>query len=85
MSKKKCEKCKKNHYCDKHHVLPKGIFGKGETNNLCKNCHDEFHRELGHKYLRKENKQPEEFYLKKYYLWLTGLCLLIGLFFYFFN
>lgn len=72
MSKKKttCEKCKGVFYCDEHHILPKGIFGDGETEELCKNCHDEFHRNLGHKYLRKENEQPMEFYFHKYYKWL---------------
>lgn len=82
MSKKRtqCEKCKEWHYCDKHHILPEGLFGEGETNNLCKNCHDEFHRTLGHKYLRKENKQSMEFYFEKYFRWLVGFCILIGIF-----
>ncbi len=39
-----CDKCKELHYCDKHHILPKGIFGEGDTVYLCKNCHDKFHR-----------------------------------------
>ena len=74
MKKKvRCYKCKELHYCDAHHILPKGIFGKGETVYLCKNCHDELHRFIGFKYLRKKNKQPEEFYLKKYAAWIAGL------------
>ena len=78
MSKKNiCKKCKQKHYCDKHHVLPKGIFGEGETELLCKNCHFDYHKELGHKYLRKENKQPHEFYFEKYYRWLAGLTIII--------
>ncbi len=76
--RKECEKCKKLHYCDEHHVLPKGIFGEGDTVFLCKNCHDKFHRYLGHKYLRKLNKRNEEFYFYKYYAWLAGLCIVIG-------
>ena len=82
MSKKKdrCSKCKEEHYCDEHHLLPKAIFGEGETDNLCKNCHDEFHRELGHKYLLEKNKQPMEFYLEKYFRWLVGLSIVIALF-----
>ncbi len=78
MSKKEkteCQKCKNNHFCDEHHVLPKGIFGDGDTDYLCKNCHDEFHRFLGFKYLRKKNKQDEGFYLSKYHQWLIGLCI----------
>ncbi len=43
----KCYKCEKLHYCDKHHILPQGIFDKGETVFLCKNCHYEFHSFLG--------------------------------------
>ncbi len=53
--KKECRKCGKEFYCDRHHILPKGIFGDGETDNLCKNCHNEYHRYSGHKYLRKNN------------------------------
>ncbi len=50
---KECRKCGKPYYCDEHHILPEGIFGEGETVPLCKNCHDKYHRFLGHKYLRK--------------------------------
>lgn len=78
--KKICEKCGKPYFCDEHHILPKAIFGDGETKNLCKNCHDEFHRYLGHKYLQKENKQPMEFYIEKYWRWIVGLTIIIGIF-----
>jgi len=77
--KKECAKCGKSHYCDEHHVLPKEIFGKGSTEPLCKTCHDEYHRFLGYKFTRKKNAQPEEFYRKKWLLWLTTL-ILIGIF-----
>ncbi len=82
MGKKKeiCRKCGKEHFCDKHHLLPKAIFGEGETILLCKNCHDEFHRNLGHKYLQKNNKQSMEFYLYKYFRWLAGFCIIVGIF-----
>jgi hypothetical protein len=80
-----CRKCKENHYCDEHHILPKALFGEGETDSLCKNCHDEFHRTLGHEYLRKENKQSMEFYLKKYFSWLVGLCIAVALFLLIYN
>ncbi len=78
--KVQCEKCKKDFFCDKHHILPKGIFGEGETEYLCKNCHDEYHRYLGHKYLQKKNKQTMVFYFEKYYRWLAGLCIILGIF-----
>ncbi len=82
MGKKKriCKKCGKSHFCDEHHILPKGIFGDGETVFLCKNCHDEYHRYLGHKFLQKKNKQNMEFYFYKYYRWFVGLVVITGLF-----
>ncbi len=70
--KVKCNKCKEFHYCDAHHLLPKGIFGKGETVYLCKNCHDELHRFIGFKFLRKKNAQSEDFYLEKYAIWIVS-------------
>jgi|JFJP01.2.fsa_nt_gi transposase-like protein len=76
--KKECAKCGKEHYCDEHHILPKEIFGEGATEPLCKTCHDEFHRFLGFKFLRKKNAQPEEFYLKKWLQWLTTM-IIIGI------
>ncbi len=71
-----CAKCGKLHFCDEHHILPKGLFGNGETAFLCKNCHYEFHKALGFKYLRKKNKQPSSFYIEKYLLWLSSLIVL---------
>jgi len=65
-----CSKCKQSRFCDSHHILPKGLFGEGETTYLCKTCHDEFHRFLGHKNLKEKNKQPIEFYLQKWFTWL---------------
>ncbi len=76
-----CEKCNEEHYCEAHHILPKGIFGEGETVFLCKNCHDKFHRFLGFKFLRKKNKQSDEFYLQKYAVWIASM-VLVGLFLY---
>jgi len=69
--KKNCSKCGDEHYCDEHHVLPKSIFGDGETRPLCKTCHDEYHRFLGFKFTRKKNAQSEEFYVKNWLKWLT--------------
>ncbi len=76
--KRICEKCKKERYCDEHHVLSKEIFGEGEVILLCKTCHDLYHRALGHKYLQKKNAQSIEFYLLKWYTWLY-LGIFIGL------
>ncbi len=74
-----CSKCGQSFYCDDHHILPKGIFGDNTTEPLCKNCHYEFHRFLGFKYLRKKNKQPAEFYLRKYATWLISVIIGISL------
>ncbi len=79
--KSKCDKCGNYHYCDAHHILPKKIFGHGETVQLCKNCHHELHRFTGYRYLRVANKQPKEFYYAKYALWLTSAVLVGFLFF----
>ncbi len=78
---KVCSKCGKIFICEKHHILPFKLFGESETDYLCPNCHDDFHRKLGYKYLRQENKQSMEFYLEKYYRWLAGLSIAIVLFF----
>ncbi len=80
--KKECAKCGKSHYCDEHHILPKEIFGEGETRSLCKTCHDEYHRFLGYKFTRRKNAQPEEFYLKNWVLWIATITIL-GLFLFF--
>ena len=79
MAKKKeiCRKCGKELYCEKHHILPFSLFGNGETDNLCPTCHDEYHKELGYKYLKEENKQSMEFYIYKYYKWLSGVGLIV--------
>lgn len=71
-----CSKCGKVHICENHHILPFKLFKDKETDFLCPNCHREFHRKLGYKYLQKENKQPMEFYLEKYYRWLAGLSII---------
>lgn len=74
--KTKCDKCGELHFCDNHHILPKSLFGKGETVHLCKNCHFELHQFIGFKYLRKTNKQPKEFYYTKYAIWISMLIVL---------
>jgi len=77
-----CKKCGELHYCDDHHILPKGIYGEGETAPLCKNCHDKYHRQLGAKFTRKENAQPKEFYTQNWMAWITAV-LVVGAFLYF--
>lgn len=74
-----CEKCGKLFYTVEHHLLPKALFGEGETKKLCPTCHDEFHRYLGHKYTRKEHKQSMEFYIEKYLRWIAGFVVIIAI------
>jgi len=74
--RKICEKCGGSYFCDDHHILPKTIFGKGETRPLCKTCHDEYHRFLGFKFLRKNNAQPREFYITNWLKWISILIFL---------
>jgi len=74
MEKRQCEKCKEYHFCEAHHPLPKALFGEGEIVFLCPNCHENYHRYLGKKYLLKQNKQPLEFYFTKWYYWLYVAC-----------
>jgi len=38
-----CEKCGDYFYVNDHHVLPKGVFGKGKTIRLCVKCHAHIH------------------------------------------
>jgi len=78
MSKKQtiCKKCNELRYCDEHHILPEGIFGKGDTEPLCKTCHDEYHRFLGFKFTRKKNAQSRQFYILSWEKWITTLMIL---------
>jgi len=72
-----CSKCGKSYVCEKHHILPRKLFGEGETDFLCPNCHAEYHRYLGNKYLQEKNKQSIEFYYHKYYKWSYGAGLIV--------
>jgi len=75
-----CSKCGEANYCDEHHILPKTIFGVGETRPLCKTCHDKFHRFLGFKFLRKKDAQPKEFYIERWIKWIS-LLVVVGIIF----
>lgn len=55
--KKTCDKCGLFFWVDVHHILPKAVFGgRGDTANLCPNCHRDYHEKLG----RKNLKNPDE-------------------------
>ncbi len=80
---KNCEKCRNLEYCDEHHILPKEIFGEGETAPLCKTCHDKYHRFLGFKFLRKKNAQSAEFYLQNWLKWISIIAIILGIAYFF--
>lgn len=66
MKRGKCVKCGKYTLIQRHHILPKAVFGEGETEDLCPNCHVEYHHILG----RDLQDKSMEFHFKKYYTWL---------------
>ncbi len=54
--KGKCKKCGTHFYIDEHHILPKSEFGKkGETVDLCPNCHRHIHE-----YMKQNVKNPKD-------------------------
>ena len=69
-----CEKCGEFTYVEQHHVVPKGLLKKGETKNLCPNCHTEYHLKLG----RENLKNPSfEFHWLFFLKWQNGLLLFL--------
>ncbi len=76
-----CEKCGKVFYVHGHHILPKSLFGKGETIDLCPNCHTHFHE---YSNLNTKNPQDKAEALKIWNRWLKKvvvICFVIGAFF----
>ncbi|GEM_PF-2155314 len=78
MKKDMCQKCKKYTFVEKHHILPKSIFGEGETIYLCPTCHSEFHYEV----LGVENAKNTDmvFHIYTFRKWLCGLSIFAILF-----
>lgn len=75
--KGKCEKCKKHFYIHKHHIYPKSKFGsKGETVDLCPNCHTHFHE-----YSKQHTKDPEDKNeaLKIWTTWFKVISVTVGI------
>jgi len=86
MQKRICLKCGTFTYVEKHHILPKNIFGIGKTVYLCPNCHRYYHYEiLGAKNI----KNPDaNFHLETFQRWIQGLIVVIagiGLIYLFFS
>lgn len=70
MKKGNCMKCNTYTYLEKHHTLPKNIFGEqGDIIELCSNCHTEYHQKLGHKNLKNKDM---DFHLRFWFNWYYG-------------
>ena len=74
MKKGYCRKCEKYEWIQDHHILPQCDFGNGETIELCPNCHNDYHQQLGRKNLK---GNTIEFHYLNFYKWLAGLSILI--------
>ncbi|TAD96840.1 MAG: hypothetical protein EAZ97_13375 [Bacteroidetes bacterium] len=66
-----CAKCKKYGFVEKHHILPRNVFGENDQIEwLCPNCHTAYHQFLGTENL----KNPDMvFHLLTYLKWAAGL------------
>jgi len=74
IEKRQCPKCKQWHILENHHILPKSTFGENnQVQNLCPNCHAEYHRVLGDQI--KNTDMAFHFYF--YEKWLAGLLVLL--------
>ena len=72
-----CAKCKTYFYVHNHHILPKSIFGKkGETEDLCPNCHTHFHE-----YSKKETTDPTDAQVARdiWEEWLTSVSVIVSM------
>lgn len=68
--KEKCAKCGYMRYPHQHHILPKSVFGKiGFIKNLCSDCHEDYHRDLGNHSQMKDH--PASFYIKHFIKWMA--------------
>ena len=81
--KGQCSKCKNYFYVHQHHILPKSIFGKkGETADLCPNCHTHFHE-----FSKQHTQNPKDAGEARelWNIWLTTVsvtcCILLLVFF----
>lgn len=76
-----CERCDTYTFLERHHVLPKSVFGGfGRIVELCPTCHNEYHTELGRKNLRNKDADYHQFKFWKWYHTATFVFVaLIGL------
>lgn len=81
--KQVCPRCQTATYLETHHILPQTTFkGQGDLVEMCPNCHNEFHIELGKKTLKEPNAEFHYFKFWKWYftgsLIVAGIWLLVG-------
>ena len=57
-----CKKCGTYTIVEKHHVLPKSIFGGiGPVINLCPTCHRKYHLHIGQKNLKNDDPDYHQY------------------------
>jgi len=83
--KKVCPRCNTCTYLEKHHILPQAKFyGAGKIIEICPNCHNELHKELGKSDLKNPDPDYHQFYFWKWFF-TASLCvaLMVGVFAFF--
>jgi hypothetical protein len=71
-----CAKCGMEFYVHAHHIFPQAWFGKkGETHDLCPNCHTHFHN-----YSRKnaQNSKDKKEAKKIWEQWIEKVAVVTG-------
>jgi len=69
-----CEKCGEYFYVNDHHILPKGVFGKGETIRLCVKCHAHIHAYMDMNVKDTKNKDEVK---KVWYYWFKKVAVIV--------
>ncbi len=74
-----CEKCGNEFYVHAHHVKSKSIFGKGETVDLCPNCHTHFHEYSNLNTKNPKDANEADVIWKKWLMKVVVACFIVGL------
>ncbi len=82
MLQKECAKCGKYTWVERHHILPKSVFGENEeVVYLCPACHTDYHQQLGLENLKNPDMVFHFYFFQK---WLHGLLTIVFLIFVFY-
>lgn len=78
MLQKECAKCGKHTWVERHHILPKSIFGEtDEVVYLCPTCHTDYHQKLGNENLKKTDMAFHFYFFSRWLYGLLSIALLI--------